>query len=54
LNLDDLPSASCIPDTYIDLLTYIGGKLAGLNDWKPVSFGGGMSVLTIAAERPPE
>jgi hypothetical protein len=37
LNLDDLPSASCIPDTHIDLLIYIGGKLAGLSDRKQIS-----------------
>jgi hypothetical protein len=36
------------------LLVYIGGKLAGLNDWKPISFGGAMSVLTVPGEGPPE
>jgi hypothetical protein len=48
LNLDGLPSASCIPDTQIDLLTYIGGKLAGLSDWKPISFGGAKSRLNVS------
>jgi hypothetical protein len=45
LNLDGLPSASCILDTQIDLLTYIGEKLAGLSDQKPISLGGAKSLL---------
>ena len=47
------PSLGVLHSVYsIDLLIYIGGKLAGLNDWKPASFGGGMSVLTIPTEGP--
>jgi hypothetical protein len=50
LNLDGLPSASCIPDIQIDLLIYIGGKLAGLSDWKPISFGGGLNLLNVSCK----